>query len=306
MRHQEIEYYSDGELVRANWRTPDETNGPVPAIIQGPGWMGLKDAAAYTRYHEALTAAGYGVLCIDYRGYGESEGERGQLSANGQLEDLINGISYLTTRDDVETEAIGAFATGGTGGGNVVMLAAYDERVRAVVSQFPVADGEDWLHRMRPEHEWLAYTARLAEDRKRRVLTGVSESIHPREDIMVQTPERKASNFKKDVDVKIEMSVPMSAVDGILRYKPVDAARGMTTPLMLIAVETDATTPVDHAESIYDVVAGPKKLLVQRHTTHYAAYDQYFDRVMPEIVAWFDAHLTGPGDIVVRSSDPQS
>lgn len=306
MRHEQIEYYSEGQLVRANWRSPDEVDGPVSAVIQGPGWMGLKDAAAYTRYHEALTGAGYGVLAIDYRGFGESEGERGQLSASGQLEDLINGVTYLTTREDVDPEAIGAFATGGTGGGNVVLLAAHDERVRAVVSQFPVADGEDWLHRMRPEHEWLAYKDRLVEDRKRRVLTGHSELIHPREDIMVQTPERKASNFKKDVDVKIEMSVPMSAVDGILRYKPADAARGMTTPLMLIGVETDATTPLDHAKMIYDVVAGPKKLLVQRHTTHYAAYDQYFDRVMPHIIAWFDAHLSGPGDIVVTASDPQS
>lgn len=305
MRTDEVEYHSEGELVRANWRTPDDVAGPVAAIIQGPGWLGLKDAQVYDRYHEAFTAAGYGVLCIDYRGFGASEGERGQLSAAGQLEDLINGVTYLTTREDVDVEAIGAFGTGGTGGGNVVLLGAHDERVRALVSQFPVADGEDWLHRMRPEHEWLMYRTMLAEDRKQRVRTGKSRPLHPREEIMVQTPERRASSFKADVDSRVPTQVPASAVDGILRYRPVEAARGMTTPLMLIGVEDDATTPVDHAEAIYDVVRGPRRLLVQRHTTHYAAYDQYADRVIPEIIDWWQAHLRGPGDIVVRDEAPR-
>lgn len=299
MRSELVEYYSDGELVRANWRLPDEPTGPVPAIIQGPGWMGFKDAAVYDRYHEAFTAAGYGVLCIDYRGYGDSEGERGQLSASGQLEDLINGVTFLTTRDDVETEAIGAFGTGGTGGGNVVLLAAVDARIRAVVSQFPVADGEDWLRRMRPEHEWVAYKQALAADRRERVRTGASRPLHPREEIMVQTPARRASSFKADVDGKVPPSVPMSAVDGILRYRPLDAARGMTTPLMLIGVEDDSTTPLHHAEWLYEVVRGPRRLLVQRHTTHYTAYDQYAEKVIPQIVEWFRAHLRGPGDVVV-------
>lgn len=299
MRNELVEYYSDGELVRANWRLPDETSGPVPAIIQGPGWMGFKDAAVYDRYHEAFTKAGYGVLCIDYRGYGDSEGERGQLSAHGQLEDLTNGVTYLTTRDDVLAETIGAFGTGGTGGGNVVLLAAVDRRVRAVVSQFPVADGEDWLRRMRPEHEWIAYKHALEVDRRERVLTGASRPLHPREEIMVQTPARRASTFKADVADKVPPTVPTSAVDGILRYRPVDAARGMTTPLMLIGVEDDATTPLHHAEALYEAVRGPRKLVVQRHTSHYTAYDQYADQVIPQIVDWFRSYLHGPGDIVV-------
>src|SRR5690606_27149486 len=129
-----------------------------------------------------------GVLSIDYRGFGESEGERGIVNPTHQLEDLINGVTYLTTRSDVNG-AIGAFATGGTGGGNVVMLAAEDPRVRAVVSQFPVADGRDWLRRMRTEWEWIEYEHQLVEDRKQRVLTGKSKLVHPRDEVMVQTPE---------------------------------------------------------------------------------------------------------------------
>jgi uncharacterized protein len=88
-------------------------------------------------------------------------------------------------------------------------------------------------------------------------------------------------------------------VEGLLRYRPVDAARGLRTPLMVVAVEGDATTPTDHATAIYEVAEGPKKLLLQRNTTHYAAYEKYGADVIPVIVDWFDTHLTEVGDITV-------
>ncbi|HET6153962.1 MAG TPA: alpha/beta fold hydrolase [Marmoricola sp.] len=305
MRTEDVEFFSGPDRVRAIWRTP-EGDGPFRAIVQGPGWLGLKDAKDYLRYHEGFTSAGFGVLSIDYRGFGDSEGERGIVNPTHQLEDLINAVTYLTTRTDVVTSAIGAFATGGTGGGNVVMLAAYDTRVRAVVSQFPVADGEDWLHRMRSEWEWVEYKNMLEEDRRQRVLTGESRMIHPRNEIMVQTPERTGSDFKSDVDKKILMSVPASMVDPLLRYRPLDAAEGLATPLMVITVEDDTITPTDHAEAIYAAAVGPKRLLIQRGVGHYTAYAAYGDVVIPEIVRWLDTHVQPLGEIVVTSEPADS
>lgn len=300
MRSTKVEYFSGADRVRALWHTPD-AEGPYRAIIQGPGWYGLKDAKAYERYHQAFTAAGLAILSIDYRGFGESEGERGIVDPTSQLEDLINGVTYLTTRDDVVAGGIGAYATGGTGGGNVVMLAAVDRRVGAVISQVPVADGEDWLHRMRTEWEWIEYQHQLEEDRRTRVLTGTSKLVHPREEVMVQTPERRASNFKKDVDTKNPTEVPLAMVDPLLRYRPLDAARGLRTPLLVVAVDEDATTPTDHAEAIYAAAVGPKKLILQRNSSHYAAYATYADVVIPEMIAWFDEHLTVTGNVTVIS-----
>jgi pimeloyl-ACP methyl ester carboxylesterase len=301
VRTEDVEYFSGPDRVRAIWRTP-ESGGPFRAVVQGPGWLGLKDAKDYSRYHEGLTGAGFGVLSIDYRGFGDSEGERGIVNPTHQLEDLINAVTYLTTRDDVVPEAIGAFATGGTGGGNVVMLAAHDDRVRSVVSQFPVADGQDWLRRMRSEWDWVEYKKMLEEDRRQRVLTGESRMIHPRNEIMVQTPERLGSDFKSDVDKKIQMSVPASMVDPLLRYRPIDSARGLTTPLMVVTVEDDATTPTDHAVAIFEAAEGPKKLIVQRHTGHYTAYAKYAGAVVPQIVDWLDRYVQPLGNIVVTET----
>lgn len=302
MKTEEVFFYSEGSRLSALWRRPD--SGPaserLPAIVQGPGWLGLKDAKLYVRYHEALTAAGFGVLVFDYRGFGESEGDRGQLSPTDQLRDLINAVTYLTTRDDVDEDAIGVFGTGGTGGGNAVLLAAADSRIRAAVSQVPVADGADWLHRMRAEHEWLAFLAELAEDRRQRVLTGIGRMVSPREEIMVPTPERRSTSVKSDVDSRIPVKVALAAAEEIIAYRPAEAAAGLTTPLLVIGVEDDATTPTDHAERLYQAARGPKSLILQRHTTHYAAYDRYWEQVTPRIIGWFSEYVR-PAGLVMRS-----
>jgi uncharacterized protein len=304
MRTEQAQFYSDGSRVSALWRTPDDPAGPVPAIVQGPGWLGLKDARDYVRYHEGLTAAGFGVLCIDYRGFGDSEGGPAAVRPAAQVEDLRNAVTYLTTRDDVQAEAIGAYATGGTGGGNVIMLAALEPRIRAVVSQVPVADGRDWLHRMRTEWEWNAFIAAVEADRRERVLHGTGRQVEPREEIMIQTPERRQTTFKKDVDAKVTAKVPLACADAVLHYRPVDYASQVEAAVLVVAVEGDAVTPLDHAEAIYAAVRGPRKLIVQRHTSHYAAYARYADQVIPQIVAWFERYLVPPGDLVIRTAGP--
>ncbi len=296
-----VEFFSQGERISALWRTPDDAAGKLRAVVQGPGWLGLADAKLYVRYHEALTAAGFGVLILDYRGFGDSGGAR-EVSPRCQLEDLVNAVTYLTTRDDVEPDAIGTFGTGGTGGGNAILLADADPRVRAVVSQVPVADGRDWLHRMRSESDWLAFLAALDEDRQQRVVAGAGRRVNPREEIMVPTAERRTTTVKSDVDDRIPTQVSLAAADEILAYRPIDAARRLTTPLLVIGVEGDATTPTDHAVALYEAARGPRRLVMQRHTTHYAAYDRYWTTVAPLIVRWLDRHLR-IGGVMVTSND---
>jgi dipeptidyl aminopeptidase/acylaminoacyl peptidase len=291
MQTEDVSFFSEGSRISGLWRTPEATAGRMRAIVQGPGWLGLKDANLYVRYHEALTGAGFGVLIFDYRGFGDSEGDRNSLSPSAQLRDLVNAVTYLTTREDVEADAIGAFGSGGTGGGNVILLAAADRRIKAVVSQLPVADGADWLHRMRQEHEWISFLRALDEDRRERVRTGAGRMVHPREEIMVPTPERRTTTVKADVDERIPTKVPLAAAEEILAYRPLDAAAGLTVPLLVIGIEDDATTPTDHAVRLYEAARGPRQLIMQRHTTHYAAYDQYWTAVTPRIVEWFERYV---------------
>ena len=289
MRTETVNFYSRGVRLEGLWRCPesDGASGPLPVVVQGPGWLGLKESKLYIRYHQALVEAGFAVLVFDYRGSGASEGERTKLSPAAQLEDLVAAVSYVSGREDADPERIGVFGSGGTGGGNAVMLARRDRRIRAAVSQLPVADGADWLHRMRSEEDWLRFLHELEDD--------------PRKEIMVATAERASSGAKSDVDGKAPDRVSLETADEILEYRPLEAARGLTTPLLVIGVEDDAVTPTDHALRLYEVAAGPRELIIQRKTSHYAAYDRYWSQVTPEIVGWFERHLVSP-DLTVRSA----
>ena len=304
MREQAVEFFSEGARISGILRSPDSDGdrGRSPAIVQGPGWLGLKDAKLYLPYHEALTAAGYHVLIFDYRGFGDSEGDRGMLLPQNQLDDLVNAVSYLTTRDDVDAANVGVFGSGGTGGGNAVLLAAADKRIRVAVSQVPVADGTDWLRRMRREYEWYEFLDRVEADRRSRVLTGVGELVHPREDLMVTAPERAKENVKGDVDSRIPSAVPLRCAEAIMAYRPIDVVDQVAPAgLLIIGVEDDAVTPTDHAVALYERARAPKKMIMQRDTTHYAAYKQFGGEVIPQIVEWFAAHFDG-GSISMRTA----
>lgn len=299
MRTEKAELWSEGVRLRGRLHRPDAAADRLPFIVQGPGWLGLADAKLYQPYHQAFTAAGFAVLIFDYRGFGESEGDRGTLSPTWQIEDWRNAIAYMRGRPDVEGSRGAIFGSGGTGGGNAVAVAALEPEIRATISQVPVADGRDWLHRMRAEHEWIAFLASVEADRRARAASGKGAVVHPREGIMVETPERRATAVKSDVDARIPTEVPLSAAQGILEYRPLDVA-DRVRGLMVIAVEGDGVTPTDHAVRLYERAGSPKKLVMQRNTTHYAAYERNAAQVIPLMVEWLRGLVLRGGDIEVR------
>lgn len=298
MREEKVYFYSEGERVAGLLRLPDDADrSPYPAIVQGPGWLQLKEAKRNPPYHQAFTQAGFAVLIIDFRGFGESEGDREDLLPDRWITDLVNAVTYLTTRADIDAGRIGTFGSGSTGGGNAIMLPAADPRVRASVSQLPIADGADWLRRMRREYEWFELLARVDNDARTRVLTGQGAKVHPRRDIMVTTPARAEREATEDVQAGHVTDVSLRSVAAIMRYRPIDVVASVSA-VLIIAVEDDPVTPTDHAWQLYEAAGQPKKLIVQRETTHYVAYEKYAHVVIPQMVAWFQDHLgTGPIDI---------
>ncbi len=306
MTTEDVRFHSGPAVLAGTLKLPDAGNRPFPAIVQGPGWLGLAAANAYKPYHEALVAAGFAVLVFDYRGFGDSTGDASYLDPMTQVADWRAAVNYLETRAEVDPQRIGAFGSGGTGGGNAIYAGALDPRVKAVVSQVPIADGRDWLHRMRREYEWLEFLEAIRQDRLRRVVTGEPTLVAPREGIMVPTPERRASTIKADVDDKIPPFVELASAEAIFAYRPIDVVdRIAPRALMLIAVENDATTPEDHAYALYDRAGGPKRLVIQTGTTHYAAYAHYRDVVNPLIVEWFQRHVVA-GEVLVHERPAES
>ena len=286
VRTETVDFYSEGARLRGFLHRPFVAADQLPFVVQGPGWLGLADAKLYAPYHQAFTDAGFAVLIFDYRGFGGSGGDRGTLSPAWQVEDWHNAIAFMRSRPDIDADRGAIFGSGGTGGGNAVLAAAAEPDVRATISQVPVADGRDWLRRMRStDAEWNDFLARVEADRRQRASTGAGVLVHPRDEIMIQTAERRASTVKADVDSRIPTAVPLSCANGIIDYRPIDVA-SRVRGLLIVAVEDDLVTPTDHASALFAKSGTPKKLVMQRGTTHYAAYKQYAGEVIPMMVDW--------------------
>ena len=164
-----------GRHVTANLFLPTRGKGPFPALIVAPGhgpsgkWGDYSFAANFARN-------GFVVLAYDIVGEGErlelfdgasgrSRGERptgdhsiaafpailnGETLARYLVEDAMQGVDYLLSRDDVDGARIGAF--GCSGGGTVTAyLAALDARVQAAASACYVNDFRHLLASVGPQ-----------------------------------------------------------------------------------------------------------------------------------------------------------
>jgi uncharacterized protein len=123
-RHVDVVLTTSDGLRLAGWYVPSR-NGA--AVIAFPGRSGP------VRHARMLVGHGYGVLLLDRRGEGESEGDFNARGWGGQP-DLRAAITYLRERPDVERDRIGGLGLS-VGGELLLETAAQDGRLRAVVSE---------------------------------------------------------------------------------------------------------------------------------------------------------------------------
>lgn len=285
-----VEFHSGDAKVSGWLYLPDTPN--CPAAVFAAGFTGTKFAAFYQLYIEQLVTSGTAVLLIDYRGWGESGGERGRISPLAQVADIRNALSYLETRPEVDPQHLGLFGVS-FGGGNVTYVAATDRRVRAAVAVSAVADGEDWLRRMRRGYEWREFLDGLDAARRERATTGRDRMVDPTEDIMIPTPERRATNVKGAVPERmVPRETPFACADEIIDFRPRDVLhRKGAQAILWICVDDDDVVPSDHSRSMYEVATEPKRLIVLPGGSHYGAYVEHADAISEASVAWFAEHL---------------
>ena len=90
-----VEFYSEGCLIKANLYLPDpiSENEKLPAIVLCHGFAGIKELLL-PAYGERFAQNGFIVLAFDYRGFGESEGEKGKILNLSQVCTLKDVRNY--------------------------------------------------------------------------------------------------------------------------------------------------------------------------------------------------------------------
>lgn len=288
-----VSFFSDGLRLDARLYRPPSGNGA--SIVFCPGSRVSKETPYYHDYIPRLVEAGLNVLLFDYRGWGDSEGRRGELYPQQQVADIRSAVTYLETRDDIEAGRIGLFGVS-FGGALGVEAAARDDRIRAVVTVLAPMDGRQMLRGARREHEWIELLGELAEDRRQRVLTGHGEET---DHFAPPTPERQKTSALSQAAIP---PIPLACLDAIIEFRPLDLVdRISPRAVLLIAATLDPTCPVEHSRAAFAAAGSPKRLVEIESREHYGTYVKHMDRILDEAIDWFDRHLTPVGPRVVEA-----
>ncbi len=264
----DVKFMSAGIECSAWYYVPKDlkTNEKRPAIIMAHGWSAVKEHL--DRYATRFAEAGFAVLSFDYRYLGASKGEpRGQIFYKDQQEDYRNAITWVLHQKEVDAARIGIWGTSYSGA-HVLMVGAFDKRVKAVVSQVPlVAAWEAYYAPLKPE-DLAAEFNLYAKARNDFFETGQLSYVP------VVAPEGEYSTIpvKEAHDWFIANMRPIptwknqvtvaSQEDG-LDYDPTPYVHAIApTPLLMIITDNDIITPTELEKKAFERAKEPKKLVV--------------------------------------------
>jgi fermentation-respiration switch protein FrsA (DUF1100 family) len=104
-----VVFESHGERLVGDLFLPDDyqPGARLPAIVVTGAWMTVKEQMP-ARYAAELADRGYAALAFDFRGWGQSEGERRQFEDPAtKISDIRAAFAYLATRPEVDPDRIG-------------------------------------------------------------------------------------------------------------------------------------------------------------------------------------------------------
>lgn len=294
--NKKIHFYSEGHKLSGVLYVPAEQKKGQkrPGIVICHGYTGIKELIL-PEIAEVFSQAGYVCLIFDYRGFGESEGQRWRLVPLEQVEDIRNALTFLSLQEGVDENLLGLYGTS-YGSSNVSYVAGIDERAKCTVGTVGFGDGRRWLRGLFRKWEWEEFLKKLDEDRKRRVLEGKSHYVDPL-DIMMPDPQTKA--FFEEVTKAFpqwKCQIPLETAEYTLEYKPESVVHHISPrAIMWIHAGGDMLVSADESLSMYEKAREPKRLVILDGVAHFEVYTgEPFNRVMEEALGWYKQHLPLP------------
>jgi uncharacterized protein len=267
-----------------------------PTIVMAHGWTATKEMYL-DNFASKFADAGFVVLVFDYRFLGGSEGEpRGQVIWYEQTEDYQNAITWATMQPEADPQRIGLWGSSYSGG-HVLYVAAYDKRVKALVSQVPFVYGWPRLQRFVPAEQMQGFFEWLIHDRAERAMKGTVNYIA----VVAPSGEPSSLPTKESYEWFTEASkrapkwinkVTIESIEKLIQYNPAADIRAISpAALLMIVASNDTIVPTDQEIEVYERALEPKSLVVVPGA-HFEAYEgPKHQQFAGPAVDWFKKYL---------------
>jgi acetyl esterase/lipase len=295
-----VRFRSEGLECVGDLLTPESAREPAPAIILGRGFGGVREGNR--REAAFFQAAGFVVLSIDYRFFGDSAGEpRGRLHPLEQVEDFRSAMTSLERRPEVDAQRIGLWGTS-FAGGVVLYTAAVDRRVRAVVAHLPIVHGGRWLRSLRSAGEWEELLILLEDDRRRRfsgepgARIKLSGQAKLGERAVIPGDAEQAEHFVnlKRTQATWRDDITLESLEHVIDFRPIDVV-GAIAPratCIVTAAGYDPVHPLDQILEAYERCREPRQLHLIGQRGLDLRFDPGWTRCLELSADWFATRLS--------------
>ena len=298
MARRDVEFNAEGSTLRGWFYAAGTGGAPAPAVVMAHGFSAVKEMYLDS-FAEVFAAAGLNVLVFDNRNFGASDGEpRQEIDPWAQVRDYRHAITYAGTLPEVAPGQIGIWGSSYSGG-HVLVVAAIDRRVKAVVSQVPLISGHDNLRALVRADFIAGLREQFETDRLAR-FNGESPVMVPvvDEDPLAPSALPTADSWQwftetgKTHAPAWRNEVTLRSVEMFTEYEPVTYLPYISpAPLLLAVADGDHLVPAELAIAAYERARQPKELVIL-HGGHFDAYTVGFEASSGAARDWFVRHLT--------------
>ena len=288
---QEVVFYSDGAKIVGDMYVPEPyaEGDKCPVIILCHGFSGIREILL-PAYAEAFATAGYLSLVFDYRGFGDSEGERGRLIPSEQVVDIRNAITFMEVQPEADAERIGLWGTS-FGGANAITTASIDERVKCLTVQITFGSGERMVAEGLSEDEKAKILSTLKKAWQRAVVRNKPMMLNM-DQILTDEDSKTFYNETVIKHPKLKTRLPITTIKESLEYKPENCVSSIKVPILVIGADQDIVCPVEESKILYEKANEPKELFIIEGAKHYDVYEGENFKVSSEKqLDWYNQYL---------------
>lgn len=291
----EVAFGASGEKIRGRLYVPSGASPRSAAVVLGHGW-GMVAGGDLEEYAREIASRGIVCLTFDFRGLGASDGlPRQEIDPHAQIEDFRTAVTFVGAHDLVDDRRIGVWGSSYSGG-HVLVVAATDSRVKAVVSQVPTISGYEAGLRKTPPALLNSLRERFHADRLARLRGSAPAMIQSvgEDDELVAYPGAESRDYMTAEALRTSTwrnETTLRSLEMARSYEPAAwIDRIGPTPMLMIVADNDLQTPTDLQLAAFGRAREPKELLLLRGG-HYSVYTEHFSRTSTAAADWFANHL---------------